>query len=499
MDSLGENHTSEKSLTIQPLGHAWGDGVIAVSATCTSEGERSFKCAICGETRTEPVPKTAHALEAIAAVEPSCTEGGVASHWKCADCGALFADAQGEHPATGNDLAVAPLGHDYRGVATRPTCTDRGYTTWTCSRCGGSYRDSWVDALGHSPAAAVIEDEASATWDEAGGYDSVVYCRDCGAELLREHVIVPPISSDPAAVSAKQVADCVTAINAIGVVDTDENGDAPTAIVSAVQAARTAYDALTDAQKALVPNYVALQTAEKKLADDKAAAQALAEARVELEAAQEQAVADLAAAQERAAAELAAEKDASAAELASVKQKAAEEIAAASQQGAGGRLGVGALFVADKCAYQVSAVGSSSEAALVATWATGTLKVPATVSYEGATFRVTSIAAKALKGNGAVRKVVVGDNVAAVGASAFDGCAKLRSVTIGASVASIGKGAFKGCKKLKIVSVSSDKLGKKAFKAMLKGSKIKTVKLAGVAKKMKKSYKKWAGKKVKVK
>ena len=39
--------------------------------------------------------------------------------------------------------------HSYTAVVTPPTCTEKGYTTHTCS-CGDSYVDTYVDALGHS-------------------------------------------------------------------------------------------------------------------------------------------------------------------------------------------------------------------------------------------------------------------------------------------------------------------------------------------------------------
>ena len=32
---------------------------------------------------------------------------------------------------------------------TAPTCTEKGYTTYTCSRCGDSYRGRETEALGH--------------------------------------------------------------------------------------------------------------------------------------------------------------------------------------------------------------------------------------------------------------------------------------------------------------------------------------------------------------
>lgn len=40
--------------------------------------------------------------------------------------------------------------HAYEKTVTQPTCTERGYTTYTCTQCGESYTDDSVPALGHS-------------------------------------------------------------------------------------------------------------------------------------------------------------------------------------------------------------------------------------------------------------------------------------------------------------------------------------------------------------
>ena len=40
--------------------------------------------------------------------------------------------------------------HSYKAVVTDPTCTEKGYTTHTCEKCGDSYKDSYVDATGHN-------------------------------------------------------------------------------------------------------------------------------------------------------------------------------------------------------------------------------------------------------------------------------------------------------------------------------------------------------------
>ena len=40
--------------------------------------------------------------------------------------------------------------HTYTPTVTAPTCTEQGYTTYTCTLCGDSYVADYVDALGHS-------------------------------------------------------------------------------------------------------------------------------------------------------------------------------------------------------------------------------------------------------------------------------------------------------------------------------------------------------------
>ena len=79
--------------------------------------------------------------------------------------------------------------HSYEAEVTEPTCTEEGYTTYTCE-CGEIYVDDEVSALGHTSAEAVKENEKAATCTEDGSYDSVVYCSVCEAEISRETVTV---------------------------------------------------------------------------------------------------------------------------------------------------------------------------------------------------------------------------------------------------------------------------------------------------------------------
>ncbi len=54
-----------------------------------------------------------------------------------------------EYTAT-QTAAIPATGHNYEAVVTEPTCTERGYTTYTCTECADSYVSDYVDALGHN-------------------------------------------------------------------------------------------------------------------------------------------------------------------------------------------------------------------------------------------------------------------------------------------------------------------------------------------------------------
>ena len=79
--------------------------------------------------------------------------------------------------------------HSYSSVVTAPTCTEAGYTTYTCA-CGDTYIADPVDALGHTAGSAVVENNVAPDCENAGSYDNVVYCTVCGAEISRTRVTV---------------------------------------------------------------------------------------------------------------------------------------------------------------------------------------------------------------------------------------------------------------------------------------------------------------------
>ena len=102
---------------IAATGHAWDEGEIIKDATCKEKGSKKFKCNNkCGETKTE-------------------------------------------------EIAVKP--HNYKEEITHATCTEAGYSTFTCTMCGSHYVDKPVEAYGHM-FETYFYDEGSATCYQDG-------------------------------------------------------------------------------------------------------------------------------------------------------------------------------------------------------------------------------------------------------------------------------------------------------------------------------------------
>ena len=57
----------------EALGHAWDEGEVTREASCTGNGEKTYTCEVCGETRTEVICATGHDYE-----DGTCTNCGEA-------------------------------------------------------------------------------------------------------------------------------------------------------------------------------------------------------------------------------------------------------------------------------------------------------------------------------------------------------------------------------------------------------------------------------------
>lgn len=141
----------------EALGHDWKAPVILADSTCNSDGVKEYDCSRCD----------AHYHEAISAKGhnpgPDAT---CLNPQTCKDCGAVLA------PATG---------HQYTKKVTKPTCTKMGYTTYTCSGCGDSYKSDYTELLGHDYVAKVTDPTCT-----DGGYTTFT-CSRCGDSYVTDY------------------------------------------------------------------------------------------------------------------------------------------------------------------------------------------------------------------------------------------------------------------------------------------------------------------------
>jgi len=130
---------------IPARGHSEGAWIVDSASTCTSDGSKHQVCATCGETiNTQSILATGHTFgdwyETVAPTES--VEGE-----ERRDCSACDHHETRKVPVLGHQ-------HNYTSKTTNPTCTEQGYTTYTCG-CGDSYISDYVAATGHSYANTV--------------------------------------------------------------------------------------------------------------------------------------------------------------------------------------------------------------------------------------------------------------------------------------------------------------------------------------------------------
>lgn len=107
--------------------HTWDNGTVTTEPTENEPGVRTFTCAVCGATKTAPIPATGtHDYQFTRTVAPTCTADGY-DLYTCSGCG-----------ATEKRNPTDALGHkwDSGKVTTEPTETAPGVRTYTCTVCG---------------------------------------------------------------------------------------------------------------------------------------------------------------------------------------------------------------------------------------------------------------------------------------------------------------------------------------------------------------------------
>ncbi len=153
--------------TIPATGHIWDAGKITREPTESAEGEKTYTCQTCKETKKEALPKLDHTHKYTdTVVKPTCTTGGYTDH-VCA-CGHSYKD--NETKATGHKETAIP--------AVAATCTKTGLTEGKkCSTCGTvTVAQKEVPVTGHTWDEGKVTKEPT----ESSEGEKAFTCKSCG-------------------------------------------------------------------------------------------------------------------------------------------------------------------------------------------------------------------------------------------------------------------------------------------------------------------------------
>ena len=127
--------------SVDSIGDSAFDGCESLSNVYYDGTEDQWNSIAFGQNNTfltdaQMISTHEHVYDSEVITEPTCTEPGYTTH-TCTQCGGSYTDNN-----------VEPLGHDYVvSKVVDPTTTEKGYTIYECSRCGDKYNDDYVDTL----------------------------------------------------------------------------------------------------------------------------------------------------------------------------------------------------------------------------------------------------------------------------------------------------------------------------------------------------------------
>ena len=223
----GGNHTAGADATCTTAQTCTICGTVLVEAkghtpnaddgNCTT----AITCSVCNAVTT--AAKDSHSYGTTAAGDKhSCTVSGCTQKIACSDsdtdkdhvcdfgCGAVLEGCS--DVTTDKDHSCDVCGeenitsHSYGSVVTDPTCTEKGYTTYTCN-CGHSYKADYVEVNPNNHIHKTEHVQQDATCLDKG-YTAGTYCEDCD-KWISGHEEIPAIGHKNKEHHEKVDATCV--------------------------------------------------------------------------------------------------------------------------------------------------------------------------------------------------------------------------------------------------------------------------------------------------
>ena len=142
--------------------------------TCDKEGYTSNVCVSCGaEFKTKYTLPLGHTITQTV-FAPTCTDVGY-TYYSC-ECGYNYTSDY-----------LPPVGHSYTVQVIEMKCESTGYTQYTCSVCEHSYKGNFVEATGH-----IMSEEVYLPQKDAAGYTKHS-CQNCDYIYKDDFIFFPDI------------------------------------------------------------------------------------------------------------------------------------------------------------------------------------------------------------------------------------------------------------------------------------------------------------------